>query len=418
MDFFRKLKDRIKKHPISISLFLILFLVIITLAVPYFENSNKDQANDELINSITNPQNIPKEFINLTEEFSSDQINSIKDLTDKFSIEQIIELEKKIVTDNFDKLDFTEIEIEENSDDFLSGSISVKKKYEDLNSEYESLMIEYEAIIENVNNIEKDFNSNKSKTVTLAFENHSLKSKIDDLEIKINDLEIKVQSITDETSKINKELVEENKQNKISIENEHKTEISLLSDELDEMILEVKKIRDSYKIGNNYLSSTVRTGQSANFKFNWLELEKISENDARYLRMDLNNISDTNPYNFRLMNYLPTGSMIPLLTNDTLGLVSKTKEDQEFFIGDVISYVPSKFDDSIGDMEGCDISLEGILKKNYNHISHRIIDKRWDDEMQVWNYLPKGDQNALHDGCFITSKDIKYKLEMLIKIKN
>jgi hypothetical protein len=418
MEFFRKLKGRIKKHPISISLFLILFLVIITLAVPYFETSNKDQANDELINSITNPQNIPKEFINLTEEFSSDQINSIKDLTDKFSIEQIIELEKKIVTDNFDKLDFTEIEIEENSDDFLSGSISVKKKYEDLNSEYESLMIEYEAIIENVNNIEKDFNSNKSKTVTLAFENHSLKSKINDLEIKINDLEIKVQSVTDETSKINKELVEENKQNKISLENEHKTEISLLSDELDEMILEVKKIRDSYKVGNNYLSSTVRTGQSANFKFNWLELEKISENDARYLRMDLNNISDTNPYNFRLMNYLPTGSMIPLLTNDTLGLVSKTKEDQEFFIGDVISYVPSKFDDSIGDMEGCDISLEGILKKNYNHISHRIIDKKWDDEMQHWNYLPKGDQNALHDGCFITSKDIKYKLEMLIKIKN
>ena len=68
--------------------------------------------------------------------------------------------------------------------------------------------------------------------------------------------------------------------------------------------------------------------------------------------------------------------------------------------------------------EGCDISLEGILKKNYNHISHRIIDKKWDDEIQDWNYLPKGDQNALHDGCFITSKDIKYKLEMLIKIKN
>lgn len=147
-------------------------------------------------------------------------------------------------------------------------------------------------------------------------------------------------------------------------------------------------------------------------------MNKFEDNDARYLRMDLTNISETNPYNFRLMNYLPTGSMIPLLTNDTLGLVSKTKEDQEFFVGDVISYVPSKFDDSIGDMEGCDISLEGILKQNYNHISHRIIDKRWDDEIEDWNYLPKGDQNALHDGCFITSKDIKYKLEMLIKIKN
>ena len=84
----------------------------------------------------------------------------------------------------------------------------------------------------------------------------------------------------------------------------------------------------------------------------------------------------------------------------------------------ILSFDFSFVDDSIGDMEGCDISLEGILKQNYNHISHRIIDKRWDDEIQDWNYLPKGDQNALHDGCFITSKDIKYKLEMLIKIKN
>jgi len=42
----------------------------------------------------------------------------------------------------------------------------------------------------------------------------------------------------------------------------------------------------------------------------------------------------------------------------------------------------------------------------------------WDEEDEDWNYLPKGDQNALHDGCFIKSKDIKYKLEMLIKINN
>ena len=117
MNLFRKLKERIKKHPISSTLFLILFLVIITLAVPYLETSNKEEANDELINSITNPQNIPREFINITEEFSSDQINSIKDLTDKFSIEQIIELEKKIVTNNFEKLDFTELEIDEDSDE-------------------------------------------------------------------------------------------------------------------------------------------------------------------------------------------------------------------------------------------------------------------------------------------------------------
>ena len=407
MNFFKKIKDRLKKHPISSTLFFILFLVIITLAVPYFQTSNKNDANEELINSITNPQNLPKEFINITEDFSSDQINSIRDLTDKFSIEQIIELEKKIVTDNFERLDFTDVEIDQNSNEFLTGSISVKKKYEDLSFEYDQLMVEYEEVIKNVKNIEEENLSNKSKTVTLAFENQSLKSKIDDLQLK-------VQTVTEEK----KDTIIENEQNKISLEKSHKTELELLSEELDEMILEVQKIRDSYKAGNNYLSSTVRTGQSANFRFNWLELEKTSDNDSRYLRIDLSNISNTNPYNFRLMNYLPTGSMIPLLTNDTLGLVSKTKEDQEFFVGDVVSYVPSKFDDSIGDMEGCDISLEGILKKNYNHISHRIIDKKWDDEIQDWNYLPKGDQNALHDGCFITSKDIKYKLEMLIKIKN
>ena len=67
MNFFKKIKDRLKKHPISSTLFFILFLVIITLAVPYFQTSNKNDANEELINSITNPQNLPKEFINITE---------------------------------------------------------------------------------------------------------------------------------------------------------------------------------------------------------------------------------------------------------------------------------------------------------------------------------------------------------------
>ena len=54
MNFFKKIKDRLKKHPISSTLFFILFLVIITLAVPYFQTSNKNDANEELINSITN----------------------------------------------------------------------------------------------------------------------------------------------------------------------------------------------------------------------------------------------------------------------------------------------------------------------------------------------------------------------------
>ena len=68
----------------------------------------------------------PIEFVNITEDFSSDQLNNIKNLTERFSIEQIIELEKRIVRDNFERLDFTEIEIDK-EDNFLSGSIVLKK---------------------------------------------------------------------------------------------------------------------------------------------------------------------------------------------------------------------------------------------------------------------------------------------------
>ena len=65
MNYLRKIKERIKKHPISSFLFFILFLVIITLAVPYLETSDKNVANEELLNSISNPQNIPLEFVNI-----------------------------------------------------------------------------------------------------------------------------------------------------------------------------------------------------------------------------------------------------------------------------------------------------------------------------------------------------------------
>ena len=44
MNYLRKIKERIKKHPISSFLFFILFLVIITLAVPYLETSDKNVA--------------------------------------------------------------------------------------------------------------------------------------------------------------------------------------------------------------------------------------------------------------------------------------------------------------------------------------------------------------------------------------
>ena len=88
MKIIRNIQLKIKSNPISSTLILILLLVIITLGVPYLSNDDKSNANEELINSITNPQNLPGEFINITEDFSNDQINNIKNLTDRFSIEQ------------------------------------------------------------------------------------------------------------------------------------------------------------------------------------------------------------------------------------------------------------------------------------------------------------------------------------------
>ena len=84
MKIIRNIQLKIKSNPISSTLILILLLVIITLGVPYLSNDDKSNANEELINSITNPQNLPGEFINITEDFSNDQINNIKNLTDRF----------------------------------------------------------------------------------------------------------------------------------------------------------------------------------------------------------------------------------------------------------------------------------------------------------------------------------------------
>ena len=126
MKIIRNIQLKIKSNPISSPLILILLLVIITLGVPYLSNDDKSNANEELINSITNPQNLPGEFINITEDFSNDQINNIKNLTDRFSIEQIIQLEKRLVTYNFELIDFT---VDDSSDEYLTGSISVKKQY-------------------------------------------------------------------------------------------------------------------------------------------------------------------------------------------------------------------------------------------------------------------------------------------------
>ena len=404
----KSLKIRIKDHPISSILFVILILIIITLVVPYLISDDKSEANDKLIKNITNPQNIPLSFIELTEEFSSDQLSNFKTLTDNFSIEQIIELEKKLVKDNFEKINLendNEESIEES--EFVTGSISVKKQYEELNVDYEDLLVRYEELNDERKSTENDNEKKKSKLISLALDNQVIKTKVLDLEneiIEINDKSI--ENTQDNKREHNIEVAELN------------SYINSLKDNIDKLSIDVENTRNSYNSGNQNLSSFVRTGQSANYKFNWLELEKKKENESRYLRIDLNNITEIHPYSFKLMNYLPTGSMIPLLNENTMGLVHKTTKDQEFFIGDIVSYIPPGYDSSIGDMDGCDFNLEFVASTNYNHVSHRIIDKVWNEEIEDWKYVPKGDHNNIHDGCYITSEDIKYKLEVIIKIND
>ncbi|MFL2648636.1 MAG: hypothetical protein ACJ0J2_01940 [Dehalococcoidia bacterium] len=269
MKIINNFRQKIKQNPVSSTLIIILILVIITLGVPYIQNDDKSKANEDLINSITNPQNIPGEFLSLTEDFSNDQINSIKDLTDKFSIEQIIELEKRLVTDNFDLIDVT-ID-EESSEEFLSGSISVKKQYEVLNLDYENLIIDYKNLAKENEEINEINNKNKNQLISVALENQNLKNKATSLEEKV--LEIK------ELNENNNKKLSDNHKEEISVLNRN---ISNLNDDIDDLNIKIVDIRDSYKTGNQILSTKVRTGQSANFKFNWLEVEKLRDSESRY----------------------------------------------------------------------------------------------------------------------------------------
>jgi|TARA_B100001750_G_scaffold199821_1_gene173681 hypothetical protein len=421
MNFLKNLKNKIFANKVSTSLFIIFILIIVALGVPYLTTADKEKAQENLIKSITNPQTIPQSLIEITEGFSEDQINSVKVLTDKFSIEQIIELEQKLVDDNFDWFDLNLSDSTEKDQEYDSGSISVKrelesinKDYENLNKDYENLINDYENLIndyENLNNnfviINKENETTKSKMIPIVIGSDQMKQTISDLNLKITELESEI----DDSTILNKEITDLNKESSEKI-----IELTYNIEDFNTKIEKLNSEIESYKTTEIGITSALRTGQSANYKFDWLELDKNIKNDSRYIRMDLSNFSDVHPYQFRLMNYLPTGSMKPLLDEYSLGVVEKTNDNNEYNIGDIVSYVPPSYDDSIGDMEGCDISLESVAKANYNHISHRIVDKKWDEIKEEWKYLPKGDNNSLHDGCYIYSKDIKYKLEMLIKL--
>ncbi|MBI63458.1 MAG: hypothetical protein CL775_05615 [Chloroflexi bacterium] len=417
----RNLKNKIFANKITTSLFIIFILIIVALGVPYLTTKNKETAQENLIKSITNPQTIPQSLIEITEGFSEDQINSVKVLTDKFSIEQIIQLEQKLIDDNLNWLDLNLSDSTEKDTEYDSGSISVKRElqsinqdYENLNKVYETLNNDYENLIndyENLNNnfviINKENETTKSKMIPIVIGSDQMKNTITDLNLKIKNLENEIT----ESNILAEEITSTNKESSEKIL-ELNYNIEAFNTKIEKLNLEI----ESYKTTKIGITSALRTGQSANYKFDWLELDKKTENDSRYIRMDLTNFSDVHPYQFRLMNYLPTGSMRPLLDEYTLGVVEKTNDLNEYNIGDIVSYVPPSYDDSYDDMEGCDMSLESVAKANYNHISHRIVDKQWDETKEEWKYVPKGDNNNVHDGCFIYSKDIKYKLEMLIKL--
>jgi len=414
MNFLKNLKNKIFANKVSTSLFIIFILIIIALGVPYLTTADKEKAQENLIKSITNPQTIPQSLIEITEGFSEDQINSVKVLTDKFSIEQIIELEQKLVDDNFDWFDLNLSDSTEKDQEYDSGSISVKRELESINKDYENLNKDYENLIndyENLNNnfviINKENETTKSKMIPIVIGSDQMKQTISDLNLKISKLESEI----DDSTILNKEITDLNKES-----SEKVIELTYNIEDFNNKIEKLNSEIESYKTTKIGITSALRSGQSANYKFDWLELNKITENDSRYIRMDLTNFSDVHPYQFRLMNYLPTGSMKPLLDEYTLGVVEKTNDKNEYNIGDIVSYVPPSYDDSYDNMVGCDMSLESVAKANYNHISHRIVDKKWDEIKEEWKYLPKGDNNNIHDGCFIYSKDIKYKLEMLIKL--
>ena len=414
MNFLKNLKNKIFANKVSTSLFIIFILVIVALGVPYLTTADKEKAQENLIKSITNPQTIPQSLIEITEGFSEDQINSVKVLTDKFSIEQIIELEQKLVDDNFDWFDLNLSDSTEKDQEYDSGSISVKRELESINKDYQNLNKDYENLIkdyENLNNnfviINKENETTKSKMIPIVIGSDQMKQTISDLNLKISKLESEI----DDSTILNKEITDLNKES-----SEKVIELTYNIEDFNNKIEKLNSEIESYKTTKIGITSALRSGQSANYRFDWLELNKITENDSRYIRMDLTNFSDVHPYQFRLMNYLPTGSMKPLLDEYTLGVVEKTNDKNEYNIGDIVSYVPPSYDDSYDNMVGCDMSLESVAKANYNHISHRIVDKKWDETKEEWKYLPKGDNNNIHDGCFIYSKDIKYKLEMLIKL--
>ena len=178
MNFLRNLKNKIFANKITTSLFIIFILIIVALGVPYLTTKNKETAQENLIKSITNPQTIPQSLIEITEGFSEDQINSVKVLTDKFSIEQIIQLEQKLIDDNLNWLDLNLSDSTEKDTEYDSGSISVKRELQSINQDYENLNKVYETLNNDYENLINDYENLNNNFVIINKENETTKSKM------------------------------------------------------------------------------------------------------------------------------------------------------------------------------------------------------------------------------------------------
>ena len=100
--------------------------------------------------------------------------------------------------------------------------------------------------------------------ISVALENQNLKNKATSLEEKVKEIK--------ELNENNNEKLSDNHKEEISVLNsnifELNQDISNLNDDIDDLNVKIVDIRDSYKTGNQILATKVRTGQSANFKFN------------------------------------------------------------------------------------------------------------------------------------------------------
>jgi len=137
----------------------------------------------------------------------------------------------------------------------------------------------------------------------------------------------------------------------------------------------------SANLANFYLVYGLENPFSTNFSLNgtnapsdFVEKDEIEVYDNKIV-IHINDAS--------IGRYAPTGSMKPILDENSNGIRIIPKAEQDIKIGDIVTF-----------------------KQNNDLIIHRVINKGT-DEQGVY-FITKGDNNAISDGK-IRFKDIKYK---------